>query len=205
MSEVNTRWTHATTDPGEALAALVSCLEAGLNGWIEIRDNGDQEYPIMKVNPELNNPFNWKMAYGTVRNEKEMREHRYLNDTEKELTYDWTAGYGEQEAIEKYRKTGEITEGLLKNAGIAFPIRIKDAVEYRKKFTKDGYANYRYFTTYWEPRNGIPARIVDDSVGKVFTVCFNEEPADKKENMRRAAAFLLAYADGLDSVSKKEA
>lgn len=199
MAETNTGWMHATTDVNEALAGLMSCLDAGLNAWIEARDNGDQDLPVMKVNPELDDPFNWVMAYGTVRNEDEMKTHRYLNDTERDLTNNWTAGFGDPAAIKKYREDGEITEGLLKSAGVNFPIRIEDAVKYRAQFMKDGYTNYKYFVTYWKPKKNIRPYVVDDSVGRVFVVCYNKEPVDKKDAMRKAAGFLLACADDLEA------
>lgn len=198
MAEVNTRWTHATKNPSEALAGLVSCLEAGNNAWLELRDNGDQEFPIMKVNPKLDDPFNWTMMCGVPRNEKEMREKNYLNETEKDLTFNWMAGFGTKEAVEKYQQTGEVTEGLLSGVGVSSPVRIKDADFYRAQFTGDNY-KYGFFVTYWKPKDGIKQYIPDESVGKVFTVCCSNGPVDKKEAARKAAAFLLAYADGPDA------
>lgn len=198
MGKVDTAWTKAMTDPNEAIAALISCLQSsGKNAWIELRDNGDQDFPIMKVNPLLDNPFNWKMLYGTIRNEEEMAKHKYLNEMERELTYNWTSGFGNMEAIEKYKATGEITEGLLSGMGTSFPIRIKDAEEYREKITGDNY-KYRFWVTYWAPEDGIKPYVVDDSVGKVFVICRstdNLEPVDKKTAIRRAAEFLLNYAE----------
>lgn len=201
-NNVNTRWTHATTNPSEAIAALVSCIEYGKDAWIEVRKNGDQAFPIMRTNPQLDNPFNWKMMYGTVRNEEEMQKHQYLNAMEKELTYNWTAGFGDKEAVEHYKETGEITEGLLSGVGVPFPIRIKDAEEYREKITGDNY-KYRFFVTYWEPEKDIKPYVVDDRIDEVFVICCydkdSKEPVDKKAAIRRAGEFLLQYADRLEA------
>lgn len=197
MGDVNTGWIHATTDVNEAIVGFISCIQAGNNAWIELRSNGDQTFPIMKPNPELDDPFNWRMSYGAPRDEKILKEHKYLNETEKDLTYNWTAGFGDPEAIRHYRETGEIVEGLLSGIGTQFPIRIKDAEEYREKITGDNY-KYRFFMTYWTPKDGIRPYVVDDNVDKVFVVCYTEEPVDKKAALHRAAYFLNTYADTLE-------
>ena len=87
MKETYTNWTAATNNPNKAIIGLVSCLESGKNAWIEIRKNGEQDYPLKIKNPALENPFNWEIMYGVPRNEKEMMNHKYFNDTEKDLTY----------------------------------------------------------------------------------------------------------------------
>lgn len=148
MNNVHTGWMPATTDPTEAMLGLTSCLQAGLNAWIETRKNGDQKFPIVMKNPALDNPFNWTMSYGTVRDNDDLEKYRYFNDTERDLTYNWTAGFGDLWAITEYRQTGAIREGLLKGAGICFPIRIADAERYRREIARDNYANYHYFVTY---------------------------------------------------------
>lgn len=190
---VYTGWTHATKDINEAILGLVSCMEAGYNAWIERRANGDQEFPIMKVNPELDNPFNWVMAYGAPRNEEAMEEHEYLNATEKDLTYNWTACFGDHAAVEEYKKTGKIMEGLIHGTGEQVAVRIEDADRYRREITGDGYT-YGYYVTYWKPKDGISTRVVDDSIGDVFTVCYTKGPVDRKTALEKAAAFLLDYA-----------
>jgi len=195
MGEVKTNWTKATTNPSVALAGLISCIEYGCNAWIEVRNNGEQEFPIMKKNPELDNPFNWTMSYGTSRNEKEMREHKYFNETEEDMTYNWTACYGEPDAIKQYQEEGIVSDGLFKGIGTCHPVRIADVEAYREKI--DGY-KYGYWVTYWKPKDNIPYWVVDDTVGKVFTICYDDEPVNKSVAMRRAATFLEDYADVLE-------
>ena len=194
MSKVYTTWTEATKSASKAMMGLISCIESGRNAWIEIRKNGEQEYPIKIKNPALDNPFNWEMLYGVPRDEKEMMSHNFFNETEKDLTYNWIACFGEEKAIKEYQNNGTITKELFTGTGICHPVRIKDANFYRKNILGDDY-EYGYWATYWKPKKGIPYLVVDESIGYVFTICFTNEAVDKAEAIRKAAQFMLKYAD----------
>lgn len=197
MSDVYTNWTGATVNPYDAIAGLMSCLNAGKNAWIERRQNGDQAFPVTKKNPELDNPFNWTMMYGTPRSDKALAEHEYFNETDRDLTYNWVACYGNSEAIEKYQTDGTVTDGLLfGESGICCPVRIEDADRYRKEVRGDGYA-YGYWTTWWKPKGDIPYRVVDKDVGDVFVICYDDGPFDMKKAVRQAADFMKSYAESL--------
>lgn len=196
MGETNTSWTKATINPSEAMLGLVSCLEAGKNAWIELRKNGDQRFPVMKKNPELDNPFNWTLDYGEPRNEKAMESAAYFNETQKDLTYNWTACFGAQEAIDKYQKDGTVSDGLCKEIGICHPVRREDAKTYRQIVTGDNYDG-KYWISHWKPKPGIKLYVVDDSISEVFTVCCDDSPMNKKEALEKAAKFLIMYAENI--------
>lgn len=195
MSEVYTNWTHATTNPNEAMMGLLSCLNAGKNAWIETRKNSKQnmEYPIMKKNPELDNPFNWTMMYGTVRNNKDLESHSYFNETEKDLTYNWIACFGENDAIEEYQKNRTITKELFVGSGICHPVRIEDANYYRKEILGDSY-EYDYWVTWWKPKDNITHYVIDESINEVFVICYDAGPVNKKAAIEKTARFLMDYA-----------
>lgn len=197
MNKVYTTWTEATNNANKAMMGLISCVDSGRNAWIEVRKNGEQEHPIKKKNPELDNPFNWEMAYGVPRNEKEMMNHNYFNDTEKDLTYNWTACFGEKEAIKEYQNNGTITKELFNGIGVCHPVRIKDVVFYRRNIVGENNYEYDYWTTYWKPKKEIPYWVVDDSIGDVFTICFDDKEVDKADAIRKAALFMLEYADSI--------
>ena len=194
MSKVYTTWTEATNNVSKAMMGLVSCIESGKNAWIEVRKNGEQACPIKIKNPALDNPFNWEMMCGVPRNETELMNHKYFNDTEKDLTYNWTACFGEENAIKEYQSNGTITKELFNGVGICHPVRIKDANFYRKNILGDNY-EYGYWVTYWKPKKNIPYWVVDDSIGDVFTICFDDEIVDKAKAIRKAAQFMMEYAD----------
>ncbi|MCD8083925.1 MAG: hypothetical protein LUE86_10550 [Clostridiales bacterium] len=204
---VKTNWIKATTDPRKAMAGLMVCLETRKNAWSEVRENGDQEYPIMMVSPELNNPFNWTMAYGTYGKVTGI-EMRFCNETEQSLFYDWIYGYGTKEAVELYQKDGTIMEGLLLGCDIGTPVRRKDAQSYRDQYIKDGYIYKKPSTddatwhTIWKPKDGIKAKIVDPSVGKVFTICYDDGDFDRVNCMRRASEFFHEVAEA-EALSQK--
>ena len=181
MNKTHTGWRKATTDPNEAMIGLVSCLECGYNAWIELRANGDQELPVMKKNPVLDDPFNWVLYYETTTGQKELETHPYFNDTEKDLTHNWIAAFSTVEAAAAYRKDGTLMEGLIAgNGGTQCPVRKTDAERYRRDITGDNY-KYTFFTDFWKPKDDIPMWVLDEDVKEVFVVCYREEKADKKE------------------------
>lgn len=191
-NKVHTSWAEATTNYATALAGLISAIEAGKNAWIEIRKNGDQDFPIMIPNPALNHPKAWTMSYGTLRNEVDLLNHTYLNETEKDLTLNYTVAFGTQEAIDRYYETGILTKDNFLGVGICHAVRIEDAIEFRKNI--DGYKNYRQWVYFWKPRED--AYRIPADIDKVFTICYDDQPVtDKKILFKRVAEFLAKYAD----------
>lgn len=194
MGNISTNWMQATTDPNDALIGLVSCVESNKNAWIEIRKNGDQDHPILITNPLLDNPFNWEPSFSVLRTEDELEGTDYLNETEKDLAYNWIGAFGTKEAIEVYQKDGTIKEGLINGGSINHPVRINDANAYRRDITGDNY-KYGYYVQHWKPKAGIKPYIVDDSIDEVFVICYDDEPVDKKKALLRAARFLVKYVE----------
>lgn len=189
----STNWGQAQTNIEAAILGLLSCLESGKNAWIEAQTNGDQTFPIMIPNPVLDDPFNWTMMYGVPRNKKMMEEHRYINETERDLTYNWVAAFSDRVAADLYRTTGEVIKGLFASAGVCTPVRVADANKYRAEVVGDNY-QYGSWVTFWTPKEGIPYR-VPAPIGKVFVVCYNDDPApDKATVYAKLAEVLLQMA-----------
>ena len=193
--EIRTSWTQATTDAHRALMGLLSCLDAGYNAWLEIRKNGDQDFPIMIPNPELEKPENWTMSYGIPRPKDNFADEKFLNETEKDLTLNWTAVFGEKEAAENYYRTGKLSKDNIKGIGYCHAVRIQDANEFRKAI--DGYSGYGYWATRWQPQKGISYR-VPAQIEQVFTVCNTQEPCNKARTIKRAGEFLIQYANTIN-------
>lgn len=201
---IRTNWTKAMTDYQEALLALQACRGSFRMCWLELRENGDQAFPITTVNPALDDPFAWDFSYGTYVSPGYLPKHKFLNDTERDLTYNWISGYGDPVAIEKYKKNRELTKGLNANVGTCFPIRIEDAQKYRDTFVGDGYV-YTYpeknggIVNFWKPKKGIPAYVPDKTIGKVFTVCTAPEGdvISEADSLERTAKTLMEYAQYL--------
>lgn len=194
MNNVKTNWTTAMVNINEALLAVISCLDAGKNAWLEIRDNGDQEYPIQIVNPDLDNPFNWEAYMGIPRcNKKHLNYSKPLNETEKILEDEYTQCFGTEEAIKIYQETGKITKGLINSMGISHPVRMSDANLYRKEISKDNYV-YGSWMNLWKPKKSVDILITDPTIEKVFVVCYNDELAsDRKESVAKAIELLQTY------------
>lgn len=191
MEQISTSWTKATQNVSEALMGLVSAINAGKNAWIEMRKNGDQAFPIQRVNPLLDDVRNWTMAYGVPRNEKDIETHRFVNAVERDLTLNYTALFGDEASAEHYYQTGELTEGNFKGMGYCHAVKMSDATEYRKK--SDGY-QYGYWATFWKPKEGISYYVVDESIENVFVVCTNNETIHPKMAYQRASEFLAQLA-----------
>lgn len=194
MRKCNTHWTCATKDPQIAMDSLIHCLRSGYNAWIESRKNGDQCFPIMIPNPVLNDPFNWKFSHTTHRNDNEIAKYDFLNDTERDLTVNWVNAMGTKEAVEAYKKDRTLMKGLMLGGSIGCPVRIEDANRYRATIMGDNY-RYAYFADWWTPVDGIDRYVPDPDIGRVFTICHNDEPFDIKQSCRNAAQFLLDYAE----------
>lgn len=205
-NKVYTDWTPAKVNYQDALISLQACRGSHAVCWLELRDNGDQTYPIKMPNPLLEDPFAWRHSYGTITSPSNLKAHKFLNETERDLTYNWIAGYGNPEAIAKYKENRELAEGLCMGIGNVkcFPIRIEDAQKYRDTFIKDG---YRYgkpgeetcFVDFWSPKDGIPFYVPDQNVGKVLVVCYSKvgNTMSEADSIAKTAATLSEYAEYL--------
>lgn len=194
-----TQWSKATTSIGEAMLSLMNCLHLGYDAYIAVENNGDQEFPVVKKNPELENPFNWESMYGTI---GESAKKDYFNNTEKELGKNWVEVFATQEAADAYKKDRTLLPGLiLGNGNVKIPVRKEDANRYREQIVKDG-CKYDIWNHEWQAKKGIPYYIVDDSVKKVFVVYHKQDSSlteyNLVETVKKAADVLLTYADQLE-------
>lgn len=171
---------------------MMHCISCGYNAWIEVQKNGEQSYPILIPNPELDNPHNWTSSIATTSQPKT----NFLNNTEKDLTENWICAFScSEKAVEAYVKEGKITEGLIRLATDNVPeahlcnIRKTDATKFRQIYTKDGYDYTKpSFYHLWKPKEGIPYYIPDPSIDKVFVVCYNNEPVNMKQSLEKVSA-----------------
>jgi hypothetical protein len=192
MTQKYTNWTNATTDINKAMIGLISCLDAGYNAWIEIQTNGNQDYPIRIKNPELDKPENWTGSIGIPRPTGNFIDEKFFNETEKDLTQNWIALFGDKEAADNYYKTGVVSKAQLKGMGYCHAVKISDA----NKLRTDGY-EYGYWAERWKPRDNIPYWVVDKSIDKVFVICYNKESVNRADSLIKAGEFLIEYANTL--------
>jgi hypothetical protein len=178
-----TNWTQATTNPMHAIIGVLSAQQSNRNAWIELQENGKQDYPIKIKNPELDNPFNWKMAYDVP---KKQENYKPWNDTDADLVENWTAAFGDEKAIKQYQKNGKLSKNLIKGIGISHPIKKSDFRKLRPDLSDD----FNLWYTYWEPIHGIPYWITDPSIKKVYVVCTDDEPINSDFILERLKEFV---------------
>ncbi len=179
-----TNWTQATLNLLEAIAGVISAKNAGLNAWIEQQNNGEQDYPIKILNPQLENPFNWQSSYG-VPSEPSQQELERMTPTEKELTLNWTGCFGTKEAIEAYQTKGTISKEMTTGMGISHPVKKVDLLKIRPDLN-----GVNLWTTHWKPKKEFPYWVADTNIKKVFVVCTNHEPVKEDDILIELKSFV---------------
>lgn len=177
-----TNYTHATTNPYIAIAGLHSAMTSGLNAWIELQNNGEQDYPIVVPNPALDNPFNWNSSCSFPGRSE---EKKFFNETEKDLHENWTTCFGTKEAVEDYQTKGIVSDALSKGMGVCTPIKKEDLLKIRPDLK-----GYEFWENLWTNNNEIQRWIPDPSIGKVYVVCTNDEPLDKEKSLAQLKEFV---------------
>lgn len=200
------QWATATTDMSYALIDLMNCIYSGYNAWISIEKNGEQEYPIKCVNPELNDPFNWTSSYGTIGH----MQNEFINDTQKDLTENWIEVISTEMAANAYKSERKLLPGLINSntleKTVRIPVRKEDANKYRATVSKDNYT-YEIWNYSWKPKEGIPYYIVDDTIDLVYVVRYSSEKFTKTEianSLRNTASLLNHYADEIEKKEKQQ-
>lgn len=183
----STAWTQATTSFETALLGVLSCQKAGFHAWIEVQKNGEQDHPVKIKNPALDDPFNWTMLFGIPRDAEYIRNYRFFNDTERDLTLNWYCAFSDLKASVRYRKTGKIVKGLFNGQGVITPVRNADIDAWRKD---RGLGPWEYtWVTFWKPKQDIPYWIPAD-IPEVFVVCYDDQPFSERESYLQLAALL---------------
>jgi hypothetical protein len=176
--DIYTNWSQATKNINIAILAVLSASKANRKAWIELRENGDQSFPIMIPNPVLNDHFKWTMSYGIPNDELSLNNYNFINATEEDLAKNYVACFASHDVIDEYKKTGIIPDNV-SGMGICFP----------KKRTKDDLS----WTYYWKPIDNIPYRIPDPNVGLVFTVCTTDEDSSEINTLIKIEKFIHDY------------
>jgi len=154
-----TNWTQATRNPFKAIKKLIGCLQYGYVAWIEIQENGKQDYPIYERVP-LNNIDAWESShsYGVSNWEEEKQrilENKFMHPTQKDLTLNYRTVFGTEEEYKNYLKTGKI-----KFSGMGKTFFVKNHNDNNSKFRF-----VPYVTVKPEYKNKIKK-------GKVFVICY---------------------------------
>ena len=193
-------WTGATQNIQKAIDGVFSALN-GQNAWIEIQQNGEQDYPVKRKNPALDDPFQWSLqcTYGAGKDEPPKTD--FFNATEKDLHANWTGRYFKDEAArDHYVKTGEILPDSLTNGGVSCPVRVVDWLTTRPDLDPDNLP-CKDWCAIWGPRKypapEVPYWIVDERIDSVFVVMTDNTPPVRAHVLRRMAAFLDQHSEAI--------
>lgn len=214
-------WTTATTDISQAAASFIGCLQHGFDAQLVVMDNTDPALgtaAVMMLNPLLDEIRNWECSSEVYSGDalKPFKDgnHRYLNDLHRDLTEHFTVFYGSEEAADTYLATGEFSREMhflamdpvpAGKKMISYPIRKEYATKWRQKYHPESPFEYEKSSAVpmWSPRRGIPIRIPDPSIGRVYAVLFSREREpgvrcpSEAERIDNAIAVLNAYKESV--------
>jgi len=110
------QYTRASKSLSENIVcALETINKFSYQAIIKHLENKEHTYPVKKVSNALNDPFNWTYTTQFHRSEEEINKAiaNSKNETEKDLILNWTPVFADKEAIEIYKTTGNVTQGLI--------------------------------------------------------------------------------------------
>ncbi len=208
MAKVNTSWSQASENIYQALAALFHAVDSGKNAWLELRKNGDQDYPVMIPNPDLDLIENWQELYVTTRTEEAEKDllSKVLNDTERDLIQNYTTLQVTEDEAKQYRELGVLTAKMLKansDSTVRITVPIEKANEARRTHFNDHF-DYSFFVSAWEAMPGIPYQIPDPNLPFVFTVCTDDNEPNLLWTLEQTERLLHDYRKMLNKNSITE-
>lgn len=222
MSNILKYWSDATTDLSMAIASFMSCIWYGYDAQLVVRENTDPELganAVMMINPLLNDHRNWTCSCQILsRANLDNEDRRYLNQTHRDLMENYTVFYGTEEAAALYWEKGQLSKDMhflatdIQPAGKKmdwYPVRKDAATCWRQKYHPDSPVSYENspFTAMWSPKAGIPVRVPDPSIGKVYAILFAKDRAPGEvgssgaERIDEAIAVLRAFQASLPAGS----
>lgn len=169
-----TNWTEATRNPFKAISSLISCLQAGRNAWLELQENGNQEYPLReKLIKESTDPCAWDCACQPFAQDWEERKEVILTSDsyspmQKKFMTEYTSVFGSQEQYDNYLKTGDAD---FRGIGRQYLIKYDDLARKRKEQGIALSPKTRFY-----PMVSLKSRNKRPLIkGKVLVVCYNND------------------------------
>jgi len=97
----NTNWSKGSKYYLKAFWSMIQANKAGYNASVKRLDNKDLYYPIMVLNPLLNDMYNWQPNYGIPMSKEEYENYEGVNETETKLTKHYQYNYKTHKAVYK--------------------------------------------------------------------------------------------------------
>jgi hypothetical protein len=134
MKNERTTWTSPKTNIIAAVNDLRKCLASGYKARLIKISNEDCEHPILLDKDELSKDFReYKFSIGTLRTRAEIKADTSMSEFEKELSLEYHACFGEEDAVKRYYETGVLSKGNFNGMGKSHLVKVSDMVDYLKR------------------------------------------------------------------------
>ncbi len=163
---MNTNWSSPKRNMLAGINDLRKCLASGYNARLIRARNEDCEHPIREKN-HITDFRCYDFSYGTLSTKDEILADANMSEFEKNLTLNYKACFGTEEAVKRYYETGVCSEGNFNGMGRSHLVKVSDMVEFlesskdtdRAKMFKEQYitgeqANHRHFWDFYRLKNG---------------------------------------------------
>jgi hypothetical protein len=168
---MNTHWTSPKKNFLAGMNDLRHCLASGYNARLIRARNEDCAHPLTVKN-RYSDFRCYEFAYGTLSTKNEILASTTMDDFEKELSLNYKACFGTEEAMNRYYETGVLSNDNFKGMGRSHLVKVSDMVEFfeknnfesggdmeRAKMFKEQYitgeqANNRHFWDFFRLKNG---------------------------------------------------
>jgi len=126
---MNTNWSTPKTNFFAGMLDLRQALAAGQNARLVRTRNEDCEYPI-KIKKNDTDFRNYEFSSGTLQTRDGIINDTQKSDFEKHLSLTYKTCYGAEEAVERYYKTGLLSQENFKGIGISHLVRVEDMIAF---------------------------------------------------------------------------
>jgi hypothetical protein len=167
---MNTNWSSPKKNMLAGINDLRKCLASGYNARLIRARNENCAYPI-KIKNNITDFRCYEFANGSLSTKDEILADASMSEFEKNLSLNYKACFGTEEAVKSYYETGVCSKDNFKGVGRSHLVKVTDMIELLKKKNEIGeekeyikmfkeqyvtgeQANNRHFWDFFRLKNG---------------------------------------------------